>query len=322
LAALAVRIRNSAQVLQRSAPYDVVHLLNRLFYEVGEPILAAGGEISEYRDAGLIAYFGLDEKNARAKCLAAVRAGLEIVLRLRGFVRYVRDHFGFEPEVGLGVHFGRAIVGSVGHPTRQFVSALGDINPIAFWLTSVEPLNEPYLLATEEIVNQIEDELRLGEVLTGAGPRSFDRNVWEIHDMHKPDGVTLIRRSFEKVLANRRGAADLFYRLLFEIDPSTRALFAHVDLEAQGDKLMEVLGVAVKGLDRLETLVPTLRELGRRHAGYGVELRHFASVEQALLETLSQMLGPEFTPELKGHWSAAIGALAGEMITGGWQQAA
>lgn len=137
--------------------------------------------------------------------------------------------------------------------------------------------------------------------------------------MNPTDGVTMIRHSFEKVLARREEAAATFYALLFETDPSTRPLFAHVDLKSQGGKLFDVLAIAVRGLDRIETLVPTLRELGRRHAGYGVELRHFDAVGQALLETLQRLLGAEFTAELKKHWSEAIGLLAGEMINGGWK---
>ncbi len=173
LAVLAVRMRNQQAVLDRSAPYDVVHLLNRFYYEVGEPILAAGGLISEYRDTGLIAYFGLDETKAREKCLAAVRAGLRIVLRIHSLGAYLRAHFGFDPEIGIGIHFGRAVVGSLGHPSQQFVSALGELNPIAFWLAGVQPLHPPCLLGTEEVVNLLEDELRFGEVVADSGARSL-----------------------------------------------------------------------------------------------------------------------------------------------------
>ena len=317
LAVLAVRMRNQQAVLDRSAPYDIVHLLNRFYFEVGEPILAAGGLISEYRETGLIAYFGLDETKAREKCLAAVRAGLRIVLRLHSLASYLRTHFGFDPQIGLGIHFGRAVVGSLGHPSQQFVSALGEINPIAFWLAGVEPLHPPCLLGTEEVVNLLEDELRFGEVLADAGARSLDRNAWEIRDLRQADGVLMIQSSFDAILPRRREAADLFYRLLFQIDPEAQALFENVDIKRQGDKLMDVLATAVQSLGRFEELRPVLRELGRRHLRYGVKLRQFDSVEQALIEMLQQMLGPAFTPELKTQWLQTLGSIASEMISAG-----
>ncbi len=317
LAVLAVRMRNQRAVLDRSAPYDVVHLLNRFYFEVGEPILAAGGVISEYRDAGLVAYFGLDETKAREKCLAAVRAGLRIGLRLHSLSAYLRSHFGFDPEIGIGIHFGRAIVGSIGHPSQQFVSALGELNPIAAWLAGVEPLHPPCLLATEEVINLLEDELVLGEVVADSGARSLDRNAWEIRDLRQQDGVLMIQSSFDAVLPRRREAAELFYRLLFQIDPSAEALFAGIDMKSQGEKLMDVLATAVQSLGRFEELRPVLRELGKRHFRYGVKLQHFDSVEQALLEMLQQMLGPAFTPALKTQWLQTFGAIASEMITAG-----
>ena len=317
LGVLAVRMRNQRAVLDRSAPYDVVHLLNRFYFEVGEPILAAGGLISEYRDAGLVAYFGLDENKAREKCLAAVRAGLRIVWRLHALASYLRTHFGFDPEIGIGIHFGRAIVGSLGHPSQQFVSALGEINPVAFWLAGVEPVHPPCLLATEEVVNLLEDELVLGETVADAGARSLDRNAWEIRDLRHQDGVLMIQSSFDAVLPRRREAAELFYRLLFQIDPSAEALFAGIDMRTQGEKLMDVFATAVQSLGRFEELKPVLHQLGQRHFRYGVRLHHFDSVEQALLEMLQQMLGPAFTPALKAQWLQTFGAIAAEMIAAG-----
>ena len=109
-------------------------------------------------------------------------------------------------------------------------------------------------------------------------------------------------------------AAELFYSLLFTIAPDTKRLFQGVDMTSQGEKLMTVLATAVQGLDRLEELMPVVQDLGRRHAGYGVELHHYDAVEQALLEMLRQMLGQAFTVELRLAWSNIYSKLASIMI--------
>lgn len=76
---------------------------------------------------------------------------------------------------------------------------------------------------------------------------------------------------------------------------------------------MAVMGHAVSGLSRLEGFLPTLRDLGRRHAGYGVTEAHYDTVGAALLWTLEQGLGSSFTPEVRTAWASAYGRLAGVM---------
>lgn len=91
-------------------------------------------------------------------------------------------------------------------------------------------------------------------------------------------------------------------------------MFAHTDMPAQRRNLMQTLTVVVKSIDRLETIIPAVEALGRRHAGYGVEAAHFATVGQALLDTLAIGLGDGFTPEVRVSWAAAYGLLASVMI--------
>ena len=43
---------------------------------------------------------------------------------------------------------------------------------------------------------------------------------------------------------------------------------------------------AVENLNNLEAIVPAVQDLGRRHAGYGVQDQHYDSVASALRWTL------------------------------------
>jgi len=79
----------------------------------------------------------------------------------------------------------------------------------------------------------------------------------------------LVQESFAAIAPIADDAAALFYRRLFEIDPSLQAMFRG-DMAEQRRKPMQMLAAAVKGLDRLEQLVPVVEDLGRRHAAYGV----------------------------------------------------
>src|SRR5215212_1477586 len=130
--------------------------------------------------------------------------------------------------------------------------------------------------------------------------------------MVTPLQKSLVQTTFASIVPIADDAAALFYRRLFELDPSLRAMFRG-DMTEQRRKLMQMLTAAVKGLDRLEQLVPVVQDLGRRHAGYGVADRHYDTVGAALLWTLEKGLGDAFTPDAKAAWAAVYGLLATTM---------
>ena len=124
--------------------------------------------------------------------------------------------------------------------------------------------------------------------------------------------VRLVQESFAKVRPISEVAADLFYKKLFELDPSLRQMFKG-DMKEQGKKLMSTLSFAVNGLTRLDTIVGAVEDLGRKHVGYGVKPEHYNTVGVALLWTLEQGLGDAFTPDVKFAWTEVYGLLAGVM---------
>ena len=119
--------------------------------------------------------------------------------------------------------------------------------------------------------------------------------------------------TWKQVAANGDAAAALFYRRLFETDPTTRELFRTTDMSAQRQKLLKTIGFAIMGLDHLELLKPTMGDLGRRHAGYGVTDAQYDSMGAALLWTLEQRLGRAWTPAAASAWIEAYGLLAALM---------
>jgi len=70
---------------------------------------------------------------------------------------------------------------------------------------------------------------------------------------------------------------------------------------------------AVGGLGKRGAIVPVVRELGIRHAAYGVKPEHYDTVAGALLWTLEQGLADAFTPEVKAAWTEAYMILAETM---------
>jgi hemoglobin-like flavoprotein len=127
-----------------------------------------------------------------------------------------------------------------------------------------------------------------------------------------PEQVKLVQDSFAKVVPIAGTAADLFYHRLFAIAPEVRSLFPN-DLTEQKKKLMQMLATAVTNLHQVEKILPAVEDLGRRHVAYGVTDKHYEPVGAALLWTLEQGLGTDFTPPVKAAWTETYMTVAGVM---------
>ncbi len=123
----------------------------------------------------------------------------------------------------------------------------------------------------------------------------------------------MVQSTWKRILPIENEAARLFYDRLFDLDPDLRRLFRTEDLREQGLKLTAMITAAVNGLGRLDTLVPAVQSLGRRHAGYGVTDSHYDTVAAALVWTLEQGLGDTFTPEVRDAWVGVYQLLAKTM---------
>ena len=134
-----------------------------------------------------------------------------------------------------------------------------------------------------------------------------------------PQQVADVQTSFAKVAPIAEQVAALFYGRLFETAPETRALFFG-DMEAQGRKLMTAITMVVDSLGEIETVIPAVQDLARRHVAYGATPEHYAMVGTALLWTLEQSLGNDFNPAVSAAWAAAYGALSGLMIAAAYPE--
>jgi len=313
LAVLSARARELPALLRRGLPYDVIHILNRYYLQIGEAVLANGGSLEPPNGATLVAFFGLNGDDARTKCTNAIRSALRMRQRMEPLNTYLSEHFGMSLTLDIGLHYGRMIAGSIGHPDQMRLTAIGEATATAGALAALNELQHGSgILATEELINVV-DQVSYGHV---SHERVGDREltVYEVLDFTKPDTHYLVQTSFEIVAARRDEAAKIFYEHLFRIAPQTEAMFAGVDMAVQGTMLMNMIAGAVKGLDRLDELKPVLVDLGRRHAAYGVRVEHYAAVEACLLYTIETIMGPQCTLDVKLAWMAIYNFIAQTMI--------
>jgi hemoglobin-like flavoprotein len=127
------------------------------------------------------------------------------------------------------------------------------------------------------------------------------------------DQIFLVRSTWPLAATVPDSLTTCFYEHLFEIDQGAARLFGHVDMPSQRQKLAQSLAVVIHALDDPDRLLPALAALGKRHAHYGVEDRHFDSVGDALLWALSDALAEAFTPEVREAWAEAYAIVASVM---------
>jgi hemoglobin-like flavoprotein len=122
----------------------------------------------------------------------------------------------------------------------------------------------------------------------------------------------LVRTSFATLAVMPEVAGALFYERLFARNPEFQPLFKN-DMRIQGVKLMTMLTMVVYNLPDPSQILPTIRDLAVRHVEYGVKLADYAALREALLWTLQEALGEEFTPAVREAWTVCYDELAGEM---------
>jgi hemoglobin-like flavoprotein len=107
---------------------------------------------------------------------------------------------------------------------------------------------------------------------------------------------------------------DLFYSKLFADTPSLRHLFPK-RMEGQYRILIDMLNTVIARLERLDELSVEIADMARRHVDYGVRPAHYKMVGTALLWTLQQGLGKDWTPEVKDAWLKCYTTLSDTMIS-------
>jgi hemoglobin-like flavoprotein len=106
---------------------------------------------------------------------------------------------------------------------------------------------------------------------------------------------------------------DAFYSKLFVENPSLRKMFPK-QMDEQYKKLIDMLSVIVARLDHLDDLSGEIAAMGRRHVQYGVRPEHYRLVGNALLWTLENGLGNDWSEEVKDAWEKCYATLADSMI--------
>jgi adenylate cyclase len=123
---LFVDLRGSTVLGEAKMPYDLLYILNQFFHEMTKALDATNGHYAQFAGDGLMALYGLNAKDPATGAADALRGAREMLARIDQLNSRLRGDLPQPLRVGIGIHFSEAIVGAMGPPESQIVSAIGD----------------------------------------------------------------------------------------------------------------------------------------------------------------------------------------------------
>jgi adenylate cyclase len=141
--------------------YDIIHLLDRYFRAVGEPIEEAGGYVDNYMGDGLMALFGACGEEDHA--YAAIRAALGMHAATAKVAEYVREVYGEDFSIRVGIHTGSLVVGTIGACHKRRETAIGDTVNVASRIEGAGKSAGANLLVSCETLRRVEGRVSIGK---------------------------------------------------------------------------------------------------------------------------------------------------------------
>jgi class 3 adenylate cyclase/nitrite reductase/ring-hydroxylating ferredoxin subunit len=183
-------VADSTSISERLSPYDLLYLLNRYFVQVGDIIERNGGFIDRFIGDGVMAIFGIeDQPNAP---LRAVNTALQILAAADQMKPYFAAMYEVEFDIRIGLHYGQAVIGSLGSIGHERVTAIGDVPNVASRIEAANKETGTRLLISQALYNEVEDGVEVADFVRVLLRGTSDRiTLYEIDGL-KPEAQALL----------------------------------------------------------------------------------------------------------------------------------
>jgi adenylate cyclase len=112
-------LRGFTHMSERLSPAEAVDLLNEYYGAVVAPLESEGAVVNDYVGDGMLAFFEGEDRARRA-----VRAAREMLASI-GHLNATRSPSA-TLDMGIALHAGRALIGTLGAPSRRQYGVVGD----------------------------------------------------------------------------------------------------------------------------------------------------------------------------------------------------
>lgn len=157
IAVLFSDIRGFTALAQTLSPYDVMFALNRHFHELGEIVESNGGYIDNFIGDAFMALFGVDgDKHAPFR---SVKTAVEMLQANDRMGPSMEATYGHAFPIGIGVHYGEAVIGTLGSSNREKLTAIGDTVNVASRIEAANKEAGTRLLISGELYELVKDDV-------------------------------------------------------------------------------------------------------------------------------------------------------------------
>lgn len=171
-------------------PYDVMYLLNRYFTQVGEVIERNDGYIDKFVGDGLMAIFGVEGQPDAP--IRAVNAALQTLAAVDRMKPFFSSMYGIDFDIRIGLHLGDAVIGSIGSPGHERLTAIGDAVNVASRVEAANKEAGTRLLITERLYEAVKDKVEMTDFVRVRLRGTSDRiTLYEIAGLTPETGRAL-----------------------------------------------------------------------------------------------------------------------------------
>jgi len=129
LAVLFCDIRDFTNLSQQLSPYDLMFVLNRYFFHMADAIERNGGHIEKFIGDAIMAVFGIDD--APDMPVRAIKAAIDMLSAADRMKHYMKTMYDVDFDVGIGLHYGDAVIGTVSGGREERLTAIGETVNVA-----------------------------------------------------------------------------------------------------------------------------------------------------------------------------------------------
>ena len=202
---------DSTAMSEKLSPYDLLYLLNRYFVQVGDIIEKNGGFIDRFVGDGVMAIFGLSDEPVAT--LQGVKTSLEILQLADQMKPFCASMYGVEFDIRIGLHFGAAVIGSLGSIGHERITVIGEVPNVASRIEAANKEVGTRFLISEAAYEQVKDGVEVGDYVRVRLRGTKDRiTLYEINALTPEARAALAPAERETVLF----AGKKWFRVLAE----------------------------------------------------------------------------------------------------------
>lgn len=166
-------IVNFTGLSARLLAYDVMYLLNRYFIQAGDIVERNGGYIDKFIGDGMMVIFGADGRPDAA--LRSVNAALQILNAVDQMKPYFRSLYDVDFNIRIGLHYGQAVIGTLGSIGHEQMTAIGDAVNVASRIEAANKEAGTRLLISDALHEQVKDMVTVADFVRTRLPGKSER---------------------------------------------------------------------------------------------------------------------------------------------------